>query len=146
MSTYDLIKVEKKVNLPYAKDKIFSDLKRVCEVGVAKYNIAERNDTFGTLKISIISGLLVVFVEITLSEIDDNNTSFSLSAHNATGSRATQAFIDGAVGDFLKLVEMQLKGEEVTSDIVKQTAGGTGWFWILIAIIGIIIIWYLIWD
>jgi len=44
------------------------------------------------------------------------------------------------VGDFLKIVDKQLKGEEVTADVVKKTAGGSGWIWIIIAIIIVIII------
>ena len=144
MSTYDLIKVEKKVSLPYAKNKVLSDLKRICEVGVAKYNIMEQNDTFGTLKISIMNGLFVGIMDITLSETDENNTSFVLSAHNASGSRATQATLDGMISDFLKLVDMQLKGETVTAEVVKQTAGGAGWIWIIILIIAFIVIFFVI--
>ena len=123
---------------------MLSDLKRICEVGVAKYNIMEQNDTFGTLKISIVNGLFVVIMDITLSEIDENNTSFVLSAHNASGSRATQATIDGMVSDFLKLVDTQLKVETVTAEVVKQTAGGAGWIWIIILIIAFIIIFFVI--
>lgn len=144
MNTYDLIKVEKKVTLPYSKAKVLSDIKTLCEVGSSKYSIMEENDTFGILKISIMSGLFVAIMNITLSEIDENNTSFSLTAHNASGSKATQANIDGMIGDFLKLVEMKLKGETVTADIVKQTAGGAGWGWVLILLIICIIIFFFI--
>jgi hypothetical protein len=140
MGVYDLIRVERKVTLPYPKQKVLSDIKRLCEVSNGKFRIDEENDTFGTLKISTMNGLQVYFMDITLSETDENNTSFSLTAYNAAGSNGAQAVIEGNVGNFLKLVEMKLKGETITKEIVKEQAGGSGWIWVFIAIIISIII------
>jgi len=140
MSTYDLIKVENSTTISHSKEKVLTDLKDLCKVSNAKYMLTEENETFGTLKISTMNGLFAVIMNITVSEIDTNSSKFTIEAHNASGSKATQATISGMVNDFLKLMDMKLKGEVVTAETVKATAGGSGWIWILIFIIAMILI------
>ena len=144
MSTYDLIKVEKNVNLPHSTEKILADIKYICEKSNAKYSITEENDSFGTLTISVMDGLMVIFMDVCLTKIDNDTTNFKLSAYNASGSKATQATIEGIVSSFLKLVDMRLKGETINEGIIKQTAGGSGCGWIILAIAIIIVIFFVI--
>jgi hypothetical protein len=142
MSTYNLIKVENSTTLQYSKPKITNSIKRLCDVSNGKYLLSEENETFGTFEISTMNGLFVVIMNISVSEIDENSCKFSIEAHNASGSRATQATISGIVNDFLKLMDMKLKGNVVTAKTVKETAGGSGAIWIVILIIAMLIIFF----
>lgn len=140
MSTFDLIKVENSATISHSKSKVISDIKELCKLSNSKYTLSEENETFGTLKISILNGLFVVIMNISISEVGENITKFSVEAHNASGSKATQAMVSGMVNDFLKLMDMKLKGEEVTAETVKSTAGGSGIIWFVIVIIASILI------
>lgn len=143
MNTYDLIKIERKTKLTYPKDKVFDDIKSICKAGIGKYSVMDENSTFGSIKISVISGLNAIVMDINVSD-SDNTTDFSLSAYNATGSKATQASIGGIADDFLKLLDMKLKGEKVDADMVEKTAGGSGCIWIILLAIAAAIIFFLI--
>ena len=127
------IKCEKCTNISYPKNEILSTINEICKKGKEKYKIKNANYTFGTIKISTVDGFIF---DITLSEINDNKTAFTILAHSASGSKATQEATEETVDYFLKLVDMRLRGENVTLEVIT---GKKDYSWVG-CIIGVIIV------
>jgi len=135
--TSNLIRIEKKATLNFPIDKIKESILKVMEVGRgSKYVVNDKNEMFGTFSIGCLDGLFCMIFDISLTE-DGEKTIFNMVAYNASGSNATQGTVDQQATSFLKLLEMQLGGQDIQKEDIKKVTGSSGCMGIVLVLIAL---------
>jgi hypothetical protein len=109
---------QKKLTIDFPIQKVKEGIMEIFEKESLTYMIKPENinDVFNTYHFSIVKGMLVKIVDITLVAIDENKTEIDIVITNAYGSIGSNSILFGALNDYLNLLSRVLKGEVLTKN------------------------------
>ena len=115
----------RELDLDFPINEIKQKIDAVIEAGkLAGYKTLEKNDLFNTYRISIVSGVLVGILNITLNKVDESKTNWKSEIMNAAGGKAEPAVLARFQDEFLGILSKALNGEEVNSELIKTNKSG----------------------
>lgn len=124
--------IERKLDLDFAISKVKTDIERV--VKIAAYSLNSKNDILNTYRISKMSGLEIINMNITLSRIDDARTTIHIVVTEHIRHNGHKITIDQMIDAFLERLSKALVGE--TDEGLKSvSAANKGCFGVVILFI-----------
>lgn len=115
----------RELDLDFPIIEIKQKIDAVIEAGkLSGYKTLEKNDLFHTYRISIVSGVLVGILNITLNKVDESKTNWKSEIMNAAGGKAEPAVLARFQDEFLNILSKALNGEEVNSELIKANKSG----------------------
>jgi hypothetical protein len=124
--------IERKFDLNFPISKVKTDIERV--VKIAAYSLDSKNDIFNTYRISKVSGLEIIYMNITLSHIDDAKTTIHIVVTEQIRNSGHKITVDKMIDAFLERLSKALVGE--TDEGLKSvSAANKGCFGVVILFI-----------
>lgn len=121
--------IERKLDLDFSMSKVKTDIERV--VKIAAYSLDSKNDILNTYRISKMSGLEIIHMNITLSRIDDARTTIQIVVTEQIRNSGHKITVDKMIDAFLERLSKALVGE--TDESLKSVSSANkGCFGIVI--------------
>jgi len=114
----------KELQLDFNIIEIKEKVDAIILAGKGSYKTLDKNDVFNTYRVSIVSGVLVGIINITLKKIDENKTEWKSEIMNAAGGKAAPAVLSRFQDEFLTILSKGLSGEEINSNLINSNKSG----------------------
>lgn len=115
----------KELQLSFPISEIKEKIQTVVTVGsTSGYRFLDKNDILNTYRISIVSGIYVGIMNVTLTETDTNKTQWKSEIMNAVGGSAQSATLSRMQDEFLNILSKALMGEDITTNLISSNKGG----------------------
>jgi hypothetical protein len=101
--------IERKLDLAFPISKVKTDIERV--VKIAAYSLDSKNDILNTYRISKMSGLEIIHMNITLTGTDDARTTIQIVVTEQIRNSGHKIAVDKMIDAFLERLSKALVGE-----------------------------------
>lgn len=112
------------LTLEFNIELIKKSIEDIVKVSTGTYKHLDKNDVFGTYRISMISGMLVGIMSLTLKKIDDTSTQWVSQMTSASGNKVDPAILARLQDEFLNILSKALTGETIDSSLINKNKAG----------------------